>query len=463
MPARKEVVALVAPNEEHTEKEIPSQEDDPASVCVGIGLCLVVYIFLFVLLAKVVEGLAGPGAVFDRTSWMGLSAVGLGMLFWPLPILALVAMTEAFGSQGKDRRVELIHLADAVKADSRAEAKAARTVGHAAQVERQAKLQALAERKAPVKAKAERLRKAMSGAAPAERTAKKSELDRLTTTLREIAKVEAVESQTGEIGDGGGLGPAFGLVFGYLVLLVPVLVAVRWGWGAGVFHGGACFGVSSVVVVLLGLPLAGFLIWLLMPATKARRVLHLKQVANLRKEEARALELGWAEAERAEAEAARIAWQEKVAAGRQAAAEKRAAERYQRSLEAHLQAVPLSIRENGGPARGPHDADDFEAVCAEFRRSAGFPDAKKTPKGPDGGVDVVSARSVGQAKFHSSQKVKAESIRALYGSRIERGMQFALFFAYGPGYTDDAMATARQLDVYCYKYNPTTQRFDRIR
>jgi hypothetical protein len=40
-------------------------------------------------------------------------------------------------------------------------------------------------------------------------------------------------------------------------------------------------------------------------------------------------------------------------------------------------------------ARIPRDADDFETVCAEWMQMAGFSGVQRTPKGPDGGVDVV--------------------------------------------------------------------------
>ena len=67
--------------------------------------------------------------------------------------------------------------------------------------------------------------------------------------------------------------------------------------------------------------------------------------------------------------------------------------------------------------RIPKDADDFEEVCAEWMRRNGFPDAQKTPKGPDGGIDVLSADAVAQSKFHPSSKVSAPDIQALAGSR----------------------------------------------
>ena len=98
-------------------------------------------------------------------------------------------------------------------------------------------------------------------------------------------------------------------------------------------------------------------------------------------------------------------------------------------------------------ARMPRDADDFETVCAEWMRMAGFSGVQRTLKGPDGGVDVIASTAVGQAKFHPSQKVSAEAIRALVGSKIERGKDRALFFHYGPGYTAAAIDAAVKASI----------------
>ena len=112
--------------------------------------------------------------------------------------------------------------------------------------------------------------------------------------------------------------------------------------------------------------------------------------------------------------------------------------------------------------RMPRDADDFETVCAQWMRMAGFSDVRRTPKGPDGGVDVIASTAVGQAKFHPSQKVSAEAIRALVGSKIERGKDQALFFHYGPGYTPAAIAAAINTEVELYQLDVESQRFMRI-
>ena len=114
------------------------------------------------------------------------------------------------------------------------------------------------------------------------------------------------------------------------------------------------------------------------------------------------------------------------------------------------------------PARIPRDADDFETVCEEWMQKAGFAGATRTPKGPDGGIDVIASDAVGQAKFHPSQKVTGESVRALVGSKVEHGKNRALFFHYGPGYTPDAITTAQNTGVELYDLDVETRRFNRI-
>jgi hypothetical protein len=116
----------------------------------------------------------------------------------------------------------------------------------------------------------------------------------------------------------------------------------------------------------------------------------------------------------------------------------------------------------GVPARIPLDADDFETVCAEWMKKAGFNEVSRTPKGPDGGIDVIAANAVGQAKFHPSQKVTGESIRALVGSKVEHRKSRALFFHYGPGYTPDAIEAAKSTKVELYQLNVNKRRFKRI-
>ncbi len=112
--------------------------------------------------------------------------------------------------------------------------------------------------------------------------------------------------------------------------------------------------------------------------------------------------------------------------------------------------------------RIPKDADDFESVCSEWMKRNGYPDAKRTAKGPDGGVDVVSARAVAQSKFHPSQKVGAPDVQALVGSRVQLKKQSALFFNYGLGYTDQAIVAARETKVLLYRLNVDKSSFELV-
>jgi hypothetical protein len=97
--------------------------------------------------------------------------------------------------------------------------------------------------------------------------------------------------------------------------------------------------------------------------------------------------------------------------------------------------------------RMPHNADDFEEVCAEFLRIAGYSDAGRTSKGPDGGVDVVASGVVAQCKMYSNQIIPASPVRELFACKVDHGAQAAFFFVYGLGYSDDAIKTGKRLGV----------------
>jgi len=163
---------------------------------------------------------------------------------------------------------------------------------------------------------------------------------------------------------------------------------------------------------------------------------------------------------RAKEEAAAIAAKkhiEEAEAAKKFAEKEKKREASKRRAEAEKNRNPEHV-----PARIPRDADDFETVCAEWMKKAGFSNVERTPKGPDGGIDTIASDAVGQAKFHPSQKVTGESVRALVGSKIERKKKRALFFHYGPGYTPDAIAAARKTGVELYQLDVDKRRFKRI-
>jgi hypothetical protein len=182
-------------------------------------------------------------------------------------------------------------------------------------------------------------------------------------------------------------------------------------------------------------------------------------------------------AKEAKEEAAELERLIKVHEAKKSAARARSAEarlKAKEVAEAHLKAkevakarrkaneVAMRPLEVGGPARIPKDADDFEEVCAEFSRLI-FKDAIRTPKGPDGGVDVLGKEMVGQAKFHPSKKVVGHDVVALAGSRQRNKRKFGLFFHYGPGYSPDAIAAARDTDVILFSLDVDKRRFVRVR
>ena len=117
------------------------------------------------------------------------------------------------------------------------------------------------------------------------------------------------------------------------------------------------------------------------------------------------------------------------------------------------------IRLGSTKVRIPKDADDFEEVCAEWMRKSGYPNAKRTPKGPDGGIDVIAKDAVAQAKMYSNKKVTAEEVRALIGSKVQMKKKNALLFTYGPGYTQEAVRIARQTQVLLYQLDVDGRKF----
>lgn len=116
---------------------------------------------------------------------------------------------------------------------------------------------------------------------------------------------------------------------------------------------------------------------------------------------------------------------------------------------------------NGAHIRAPRDADDFETVSAEWVRRSGV-DARRTPKGPDGGLDVVGPNYAAQCKFHPSKKVGAPAIQQLAGAAAQAGKTEMAFFHYGPGYTAAAVTAARQLGVTLWVFDTRRVQFQSI-
>lgn len=73
----------------------------------------------------------------------------------------------------------------------------------------------------------------------------------------------------------------------------------------------------------------------------------------------------------------------------------------------------------------PEDAEQFAAAQM---RDMGFPDARVTGLGADGGMDVVARRAVAQVKWMHS-KVGRPDLQRLYGARGAEHSKDMLFFA----------------------------------
>ena len=79
------------------------------------------------------------------------------------------------------------------------------------------------------------------------------------------------------------------------------------------------------------------------------------------------------------------------------------------------------------------DARGAEEYAAEVLVAMGYSDARATPSGPDGGLDVVSARAAAQVKFHASP-VGRPDVQRLAGAGRDRD----LFFFSLSGFTPQA-------------------------
>jgi hypothetical protein len=93
-------------------------------------------------------------------------------------------------------------------------------------------------------------------------------------------------------------------------------------------------------------------------------------------------------------------------------------------------------------------AADAELVAAEWMRWMGFVDAKCTPPGPDGGLDVVATHGVAQVKLYG-RPIGRPDLQQLYGAALGEP---CLFFA-AEGYTDEAVAWAETAEMALFRFD----------
>lgn len=104
---------------------------------------------------------------------------------------------------------------------------------------------------------------------------------------------------------------------------------------------------------------------------------------------------------------------------------------------------------------GQYVASDRQAeqMAAAAMRAMGFPDARETPVGPDGGVDVRSRAAIAQVKFRGAQTPRSD-VQRVAGAR-GRDQHLALFFFSASGYSSHAIEYAADMDVALFTYDPT--------
>jgi hypothetical protein len=93
-------------------------------------------------------------------------------------------------------------------------------------------------------------------------------------------------------------------------------------------------------------------------------------------------------------------------------------------------------------------AADAEVVAAEWMKWMGFSDARRTPTGPDGGLDVVAAQAVAQVKLHG-RPIGRPDLQNLHGAALGKP---ALFFA-AEGFTTEATAWAASAGMALFRFD----------
>lgn len=94
-----------------------------------------------------------------------------------------------------------------------------------------------------------------------------------------------------------------------------------------------------------------------------------------------------------------------------------------------------------------------EELAAEHMRQLGFTDARRTPPGIDGGIDVASTAAVAQVK-HQASPVGGPVVQQLRGAA--HGVEHALFYASG-GFTSAAVGIADSTVVALFEFTATNE------
>lgn len=97
------------------------------------------------------------------------------------------------------------------------------------------------------------------------------------------------------------------------------------------------------------------------------------------------------------------------------------------------------------------DEHDAEEMAATHMRQLGFPDAKRMPVGPDGGVDVTASGAIAQVKFRAQITGRPE-LQRLFGAR-GLDQTKALIFYSSARYSPAAVQYADLVEVALFTYD----------
>lgn len=95
-------------------------------------------------------------------------------------------------------------------------------------------------------------------------------------------------------------------------------------------------------------------------------------------------------------------------------------------------------------------ARDAELIAAQWMVYWGYYDAKATPIGPDGGIDVIASRALAQVK-HRNVKTSRTEINEFHGSAEGSGKD-ELYFSLS-GYTQQALERADEKSIALFIFN----------
>lgn len=127
---------------------------------------------------------------------------------------------------------------------------------------------------------------------------------------------------------------------------------------------------------------------------------------------------------------------------------------YDLKSEERWETMPGSDGPWSWPLRSPiNDWKAAEKNAVEWLRWLGYRDARLTPPGPDGGIDVIARGALAQVKWQGTP-VSLSTVQQLFGARGRRDGD--LFFFTNAGYTQRALDYAEQNGIAAFMYDVGT-------